>query len=147
MRNLQEQVKKAFCYHKFSCPSTVWINCKVPILQVALLFQMQLWPVTHFFHSQLGGFAVALLFTHPEVSEKSGQLVRVAFGKEVLPRSEWKKWATGQSCIRKRSTTWKIGTLALISMKPKFEHYLFTTKFFRKLWNHIWIWNPCIIKS
>ena len=23
LRNLQEQVKKAFCYHKFSCPSTV----------------------------------------------------------------------------------------------------------------------------
>ena len=28
------------------------------------------------------------------------------------PKSEWKKWATGQSCIRKRSTTCKIGTLA-----------------------------------
>ena len=41
-------------------------------------------------------FAVALLLlcccTHPKVSEK--------------------KWATGQSCIRKSSTTCKIGTLA-----------------------------------
>ena len=27
MRNLQEQVKKAFCYKKLFCPFTVWINC------------------------------------------------------------------------------------------------------------------------
>ena len=26
-RNLQEQVKKAFCYQKFLGPFTVWINC------------------------------------------------------------------------------------------------------------------------
>ena len=65
---------------------------KVPILQVVLLFRVQLWPVAHFFHSLLGGFAFALLLHSP--------------------KSEWKKWATGQSCIRKRSTTCKIGTLA-----------------------------------
>ena len=64
---------------------------KVPILQVVLLFRMQLWPVAHFFHSLLGGFAVVF---HP-------------------PKSKWKKWATGQSCIRKRSTTCKIGTLSM----------------------------------
>ena len=27
LRNLQEQVKKAFCYQKLSWPFTVWINC------------------------------------------------------------------------------------------------------------------------
>ena len=27
MRNLQEQVKKAFCYQKMFWPFTVWINC------------------------------------------------------------------------------------------------------------------------
>ena len=27
MRNLQEQVKKAFCYQKLFWPLTVWINC------------------------------------------------------------------------------------------------------------------------
>jgi hypothetical protein len=27
MRNLQEQVKKSFCYEKFFWPFTVWINC------------------------------------------------------------------------------------------------------------------------
>ena len=27
MRNLQEQVKKAFCYQKLFLPFTVWINC------------------------------------------------------------------------------------------------------------------------
>ena len=27
MRNLQEQVKKAFCYQKLLWPCTVWINC------------------------------------------------------------------------------------------------------------------------
>ena len=29
MRNLQEQVKKAFCYQKLFWPFTVWINCLV----------------------------------------------------------------------------------------------------------------------
>ena len=27
MRNLQEQVKKVFCYQKLNWPFTVWINC------------------------------------------------------------------------------------------------------------------------
>ena len=27
LRNLQEQVKKAFCHHKLFWPFTVWINC------------------------------------------------------------------------------------------------------------------------
>ena len=27
MRNLQEQIKKAFCYENFFWPFTVWINC------------------------------------------------------------------------------------------------------------------------
>ena len=27
MRNLQEQVKKAFCYQKMFWPFTVWVNC------------------------------------------------------------------------------------------------------------------------
>jgi hypothetical protein len=27
MRNLQEQVKKTFCYQKLFCPFTVWMNC------------------------------------------------------------------------------------------------------------------------
>ena len=27
MRNLQEQVKKAFCYQKLFWPFTIWINC------------------------------------------------------------------------------------------------------------------------
>ena len=27
LRNIQEQVKKAFCYQKLSWPFTVWINC------------------------------------------------------------------------------------------------------------------------
>ena len=31
MRNLQEQVKKAFCYQKLFWPFTVWINCSSDI--------------------------------------------------------------------------------------------------------------------
>ena len=27
LRNIQEQVKKAFCYHRLFWPFTVWINC------------------------------------------------------------------------------------------------------------------------
>ena len=47
------------------------MDTKVPILQVVLLFQMQLCPRN--LQQQ----------TQPKVSEKSGKLVRVAFGKEV----------------------------------------------------------------
>ena len=32
--------------------------------------------------------------------------------QQTHPKVSEKKWATGQSCIRKRSTTFKIGTLA-----------------------------------
>ena len=40
-------------------------------------------------------------------------------------KSEWKKWATGQSCIRKRSTTCRIGTLAtIIAPSKKYIHQL-----------------------
>ena len=70
---------------------------KVPILREVLLFWMQLWPVVHFFHSLLGGFGVALL-VHPS-------------------KRKWKKCTTGQSCIRKRRTTSKIGTLALFPLR------------------------------
>ena len=31
MRNLQEQVKKAFCYQKLFWPFTVWINCSTDL--------------------------------------------------------------------------------------------------------------------
>ena len=32
MRNLQEQVKKAFCYQKLFWPFTVWINCSLDLI-------------------------------------------------------------------------------------------------------------------
>jgi hypothetical protein len=35
MRNLQEQVKKAFCYQKLIWPFTVWINCSSDIKNFA----------------------------------------------------------------------------------------------------------------
>ena len=57
---------------------------KIPILQVVLLFRMQLWPVAHFFFTHFWvGTTAKQQQTHPKVSEKNGQLVRVAFGKEV----------------------------------------------------------------
>ena len=31
MRNIQEQVKKAFCYQKLFWPFTIWINCSVDL--------------------------------------------------------------------------------------------------------------------
>ena len=46
MRNLQEQVKKAFCYKKLFWPFTVWMNCsnylnnfgnKIPFLEILLV--------------------------------------------------------------------------------------------------------------
>ena len=53
---------------------------------------MQLWPVAHFFHSFIT-FGWVCCCTHPKVMTK------------------WKKWATGQSCIRKEVTSYKIQTL------------------------------------
>ena len=35
MRNLQEQVKKAFCYQKLFWPLTVWINCSSDLKNIA----------------------------------------------------------------------------------------------------------------
>ena len=35
MRNLQEQVKKAFCYQKLLWPFTVWINCSSDLKYLA----------------------------------------------------------------------------------------------------------------
>ena len=35
LRNLQEQVKKAFCYRKFFWPLTVWINCSSDLKKIA----------------------------------------------------------------------------------------------------------------
>ena len=35
MRNLQEQVKKAFCYQKMFWPFTVWINCSSDLKKFA----------------------------------------------------------------------------------------------------------------
>ena len=52
---------------------------------------VKLWRVAHFFHSLVGG-CNSKATANPT-------------------KSEWKKWATGQSCIRKRSATCKIGTL------------------------------------
>ena len=38
MRNLQEQVKKAFCYQKLFWPFTVWINCSSNLQNFAKVF-------------------------------------------------------------------------------------------------------------
>ena len=55
MRNLQEQVKKAFCYQKLFWPFTVWINCSsdLKLLQI-LCLQPQILKVLqeHFCFSQ-----------------------------------------------------------------------------------------------
>ena len=57
MRNLQEQVKKAFCYQKLFWPFTVWINCSsdlknftnsLPSASNFIFFSQSL---EHFFHT------------------------------------------------------------------------------------------------
>ena len=61
---------RAFHFYKYKSVGLWWLPCdwckyaylplpfdyfiKVPILQVALLFQMQLWPVAHFFSLNSG---------------------------------------------------------------------------------------------
>ena len=66
--------------------SLEWKNTIVPILHAVLLFRMQLNSdqlPTFFTHFWVGARAKKQQ-THPKVSEKNGQLVRVALGKEVL---------------------------------------------------------------
>ena len=46
MRNIQEQVKKAFCYQKLLWPFTVWINCSGDLKNFA-----NSWPSTLNFNS------------------------------------------------------------------------------------------------
>ena len=46
MRNLQEQVKKAFCYQKFFWPFIVWINCSSDLKNF-----VNSWPSTSNFKS------------------------------------------------------------------------------------------------
>ena len=46
---------------------------KVLILQVVLLFRMQLWPVAHFFHSLLGGCNSKATANPPKSDDKNGQ--------------------------------------------------------------------------
>ena len=68
---------------------------------------MQLWPVAHFFsfsyHFWVGATAKQQQI-HPKVM------------------TEWKKWATGQNCILKDVTSYKIHTLDFYIIK---EHYIF----------------------
>ena len=55
MRNLQEQVKKAFCYQKLFWPFTVWINCSIDLKNFvnsqpsASNFMSFSWSLEHFF--------------------------------------------------------------------------------------------------
>ena len=63
---------------------------------------MQLWPVAHFFsfcHHFWVGATAKQQQTHPKVI------------------TEWKKWATGQSSIRKEVSSYKIHTLAVFIEK------------------------------
>ena len=68
---------------------------------------MQLWPVAHFFH-----FVITFGWVQQQSNSK--------------PTQKWwqneKKWATGQSCIRKEVTSYKIHTLigyAFLNEKAK----------------------------
>ena len=55
MRNLQEQVKKAFCYQTLFWPFTVWINCSSDLKNFANSrpsasnFKSFSWSLEHFF--------------------------------------------------------------------------------------------------
>ena len=55
MRNLQEQVKKAFCYQKLFWPFIVWINCSSDLKNFANSrpsasnFKSFSWSLEHFF--------------------------------------------------------------------------------------------------
>ena len=61
MRNLQEQVKRAFCYQKLFWPFTVWINCSRDLKNFANCLQPQISKVflitrTIFSHSRTEQF-------------------------------------------------------------------------------------------
>ena len=99
-----------FTYIKFQSMITIHYfdksdlqSFKVPILQVVLLFRMQLRQVAHFFHPLLGG-------CNSKATAKQQQTHPKVMTKMV------KKCSTGQSCNQKEVTSYKIHTLAVAAI-------------------------------
>ena len=68
---------------------------------------MQLWTVAHFFSSKLGYPVIKTLERDFfKLSEWNSNVLIT--GKSYF---DDKKWATGQSCIRKEITSYRVGTL------------------------------------
>ena len=63
---------------------------------------MQLWPVAHFFH-----FVITFEWVQQQGKQQTHPKVM----------TELKKWATGQSCIRKKVTSYKIQPLVFTLME------------------------------
>ena len=131
--------KKAASWKK----DTTFGSAKVWILLEVTSLWMQLWPVAHFFsfcHHFWVGATAKQQQTHPKVM------------------TEWKKRATGQSCIHKEVTSYKIHTLVLQPVPIYYcnvEFSLLRSTFVPILWYnvaascltqaHYWMDKPCLL--
>ena len=81
MRNLLEQVKKAFCYQKLFWRLTVWINLSSDVKKFAKSFSRSL---EHFFFTVSQNNVDFNLNMQPEI-----QILKVTYFQIVCPKLSW----------------------------------------------------------
>ena len=79
-----------------------WAQSNCILMYLKSLFYKQ------YFFSECNSDQLPIFFTHFWVGATAKQ-------QQTHPKVSEKKWATGRRCIRKRSTTYKIGTLSSMS--------------------------------
>jgi hypothetical protein len=105
---------------------------------------MKLWPVAHFFSLIFGirehtkHCSMSFLYS----STRNDMLQ--CFVCSPIPKVSVKKWATGQSVIRKEITSYRIGTL---NSRFIFKNYKHTQKTDLKLFRRSIFFNPILQKN
>ena len=79
---------------------------------------MQLWPVAYFFSSKLDFPVIKTLEFHSLNVKKS-----LMFWLQENLNFDDKKWATGQSCIRKEITSYRIGSLGGLTINRVYSYW------------------------
>ena len=127
MRNLQEQVKKAFCYQKLFWPFTVWINCSSDLKNFAdsrpsaSNFKIFSRSLEQFFLTVgLNNFynKIQFFWLHCELLASSTQL------EKIIAKSVKFSWAnTSIQCVRSTEYFFQRHTVVNISHRIKNRPY------------------------
>ena len=114
---------------------------------------MKLWPVALFFHSLLESGTYKTLQYAISCTTAAKEWHAAMFYMFADSKSEFKKWATSQSFIRKEITTYRIGTLN----KTKTIFFIFLPLFLHTIvqpyekpsifhWNFNWYAIPSLVE-